>query len=347
MIDILIYIDDTFLCAPNCNEMLQKLQMTRNIFTACGLTINEEKSCLILTQKMEFLGFWLDSVSYSISVGQKKCSALSRLIKPILDKPRKKIHLKLLAKIIGKMVSFFPASDEARLHYRVLERFKVKRLIETKSWNCKLQLDRHCIAELQWWKSYLTGGIIKYLHKREVTQTIFTDSSSFGFGSSWNDIQFQGLFTEKQKQLCINTKELLAIYYTLSHYGEKLHREIVHIRCDNTTAISCIRKFGSSKSVLRDTITKKIFHIVKVHEFGLQISYVKSAENKSDKCSRSFKAKSVHTEWTLHKKYFVKCIELAKVRPDIDLFASSTNTKLQKFVSWGCVQTHFMLMHSL
>ena len=77
MIDILIYIDDTFLCAPNYNEMLEKLEMTRKIFTACGLTINKEKSCLILTQKMEFLGFWLDSVSYSISVGQKKCSALS------------------------------------------------------------------------------------------------------------------------------------------------------------------------------------------------------------------------------------------------------------------------------
>ena len=188
----------------------------------------------------------------------------------------------------------------------------------------------------------MTGEIIKYLHKRELTQTIFTDSSSFGFGSSWNDIEFQGLFTEKQKQLCINTKELLAIYYTLSHYGEKLQREIVHIRCDNTTAISCIRNFGSSKSVLRDTITKKIFHIAKVHNFELQISYVKSAENKSDKCSRLFKAKSVHTEWTLDSKDFARCMKLAKVPPDLHLLQSCQN-----LFHGDRVRACFTLMHSL
>ena len=147
-----------------------------------------------------------------------------------MTKPHKKIHIKLFAKIIGKIVSFFPASDEAKLHYRTLERFKVKTLLQTKSWNCKLRLDKHCIAELQWWKIYLKGNIIKYLHIWEPSQIIYTDSSNIGFGSSWNGLEFQGLFTEKQKQLSINTKELLAIYYTLSHYSEKLRGECVHIQ---------------------------------------------------------------------------------------------------------------------
>ena len=105
--------------------------------------------------------------------------------------------------------------------------------------------------------------------------------------------------------------------------------------CDNTTAIACIRKFGSSKDFLRDTIRKKVFHIAKVNNFEIQISYVKSAENKSDKCSRMFKNKSIHTEWTLHKKDFAKCMTYARVIPDIDLFASSANKQLHKFVSWG------------
>ena len=52
----------------------------------------------------------------------------------------------------------------------------------------------------------------KSLRKRDLTVTIFTDSSKISFGSVWNGKELQGQFTEKQKMLSINTKELLAIY---------------------------------------------------------------------------------------------------------------------------------------
>ena len=49
LVDIPIYIDDTFLRSPTYNEMIANLAITRDIFQKCGLSINEEKSCMIPT----------------------------------------------------------------------------------------------------------------------------------------------------------------------------------------------------------------------------------------------------------------------------------------------------------
>ena len=123
-IDILIYIDDTFLRAPTSQQLLCNLKYTQMLFKKCDLTINLEKSCLSPTTCMEFLGFVLDSIDSTISITAHKRQSLRHLIEPIVAHPLQKIHIKKLAKIIGIIVSFFPASDEARLHYRILERYE-------------------------------------------------------------------------------------------------------------------------------------------------------------------------------------------------------------------------------
>ena len=121
-----------------------------------------------------------------------------------------------------------------------------------------------------------------------MTQTIFSDASKTGFGAVWNTEEFQGKFTQKQQCLSINTKELLAIYYTLSTFAHRLKNEVVLLRCDNMTALYCIKSFGSRDS-LRHTITKKIYALANIHNFELRISYVKSADNISDKTSQVFR----------------------------------------------------------
>ena len=57
--------------------------------------------------------------------------------------------------------------------------------------------------------------------------------------------------------------------------------------------------------------------------------------NISDSVSRKFKGRSVHTEWSLATIDFRKVIEYAVVPPDIDLFASPFNKKLDQFNSWS------------
>ena len=62
LVDILIYIDDTFIRASTKKQALDSLNYTRELFEKCGLTINKKKSCMVPTTRMEFLGFIIDSV---------------------------------------------------------------------------------------------------------------------------------------------------------------------------------------------------------------------------------------------------------------------------------------------
>ena len=103
----------------------------------------------------------------------------------------------------------------------MLECFKTKMVLEHNSWNCKVHLSESCIREVAWWYFYLkkTSVISKSLTVLKRTTYIFMDASLKGYGSVWNGQEVQGLFTEKQMHLSINTKELLAIYYTLGAHA--------------------------------------------------------------------------------------------------------------------------------
>ena len=72
LIRILIYIDDTFLCAQTEHELQKNIGLTLDIFRKCGFTININKSHIKPTTELEFLGFILNTVEYSISLAREK-----------------------------------------------------------------------------------------------------------------------------------------------------------------------------------------------------------------------------------------------------------------------------------
>ena len=141
------------------------------------------------------------------------------------------------------------------------------------------------------------------------------------------------MFTPKQNKLSINTKELLAIYYTIGAHCQKLRNKTVHIRCDNTTAITCTRHQGS-KNEIRDRLTVKIFQLASSYNIKIVISYIASKDNISDSISHKIKPEFINAEWSLHDHDFKTISRLWTHTPDTDLFASYHNRKFPKFVSW-------------
>ena len=200
LIDILIYIDDTFLRAPTVVLLSHNLRVTLDLFGKCGLLVNTQKSCTVPTQKMEFLGFLFDSVAYTIAVTNDKHRSLLTLITKVVNKPRATMTVRHLAKIIGKIVAIFPACLQAKLHYRTLERYKTKMVLLHRSWSKQIKLSTSCLHEFDWWFQFLKKGpIVKSLTVRNHTVEIYSDASGFGYGSTWDGLEVQGLFTECQK----------------------------------------------------------------------------------------------------------------------------------------------------
>ena len=129
----------------------------------------------------------------------------------------------------------------------------------------------------------------------------------------------------------------------LAVYAQRLQDEPVMLRCDNCTAIYCILQRGS-RDDFRDYITKRVFELAKKWRFTIQISYIKSKENCSDKVLRIFKDFSIHTEWEISNYDFNKIKDWWIVKPEIDLFASDQNRKCDCSCLGNLVWTLYMLI---
>lgn len=77
---------------------------------------------------------------------------------------------------------------------------------------------------------------------------LFADASDLGWGSCLGNNKIQGEWTECQSHLHVNAKELLAIYLGLQYLASDLHTCTIHVKTDNTTAVSHINKMGGVRS---------------------------------------------------------------------------------------------------
>ena len=99
---------------------------------------------------------------------------------------------------------------------------------------------------------------------------------------------------------------------------------------DNTTTVAAINKQGSVRSLQINKVARQIWLFAKDRELWLSAAHCPGTVNiETDRASRQFKDE---TEWTLeHSVFSAICQKLGK--PDIDMFASRTNHKTDRYCS--------------
>ena len=90
-IEILFYIDDTFIKNASRDQLLLDIEKTLDTFQKCGFTINWKKSVLVPTQELIFLGFIISTIDYTISITLDKKPDIIDLLDKILKQRAEKI----------------------------------------------------------------------------------------------------------------------------------------------------------------------------------------------------------------------------------------------------------------
>ena len=100
---------------------------------------------------------------------------------------------------------------------------------------------------------------------------------------------------------------------------------------DNTTAVACVNKQGSTKSKWCNEISREIWDFAMIEDMWLSAAHCPGVENtEADEASRIF---DEQTEWTIRDDILIKiCEQFGK--PSIDLFASRLNNKVPRYCSW-------------
>jgi hypothetical protein len=123
-IRLLIYLDDLLILGSSPNGVLQHLRSVVNLLLSLGFLINWEKSVVIPSQSIEFLGLEIDSRMLSFSLPKCKVDNIVSLCQSILKKDR--VKLREIAAVLGNFSWSITSVPYAPSHYRSLQRFYIQ-----------------------------------------------------------------------------------------------------------------------------------------------------------------------------------------------------------------------------
>lgn len=326
------YIDDSYLQGETYEQCLKNIQDTIDLFEQLGFKINKEKSVVVPTHEIVFLGFVLNSKSMTISLTPEKIKKFKNLYHNFCS--NKSHSIRQVAELVGVLISSSVAIPLGLLHTKLLEKEKAIALKCNKgNFDSKMTLSAEALQDLKWWSIQINSGIKAPIRQKSIQATLTTDASGIGWGAEYNGVSTGGHWSIEEKQYLpnINYLELHAVFLGLQSFHAELCNKHVKIYCDNSTTVAYINNMGGTKSTACNYKAREIWTFVQRNNMWLTAVHLPGVDNVvADRESRMIRDE---TEWMLNEKLF-KTITSVYFKPHIDLFASRLNKQLECFVSW-------------
>lgn len=328
---LVIYIDDIILFADDPQTLVIFIQRAITLLQSLGFTIHSDKSQLVPSQRVNFLGFILDSVVITVSMKSDKADKAKSAILQLLRTEQPLIRE--VASVVGQMVSCFPGVKYGPLYYRALENDKTDAL-KTNGWNLD---DRMLISDIakkdmSWWLSNIDNDPCP-VRPMKYKLTLKCDSSLEGWGSviENSSLAANGRWSHSESMCHINYLEIKAVLFGLQSLCSDLTNCNIKVLSDNQTAVSYLRNMGGTHSRDCNEIARETLMWCKDRGISLAVTHLPGKLNvEADLASRHFHD---DTEWSLDTHVYNSLITKWG-NPGIDLFASRLNAKLPCYAAW-------------
>ena len=194
-----------------------------------------------------------------------------------------------------------------------------------------MTLSVNSIEELRWWRINI-DSVFNHIETPPIKFKMYCDASNTGWGVKFLSYKTGGNWNIEEEDLHINVKEMLAIYYSLCAFSDKLKTAHLLIFSDNTTAVSVINHMGTSRSQLCNDTAKTIWEFCRLNDIWLTVTHIPGVENiDADRESRKEYSDS---NWKLNPVLFKSACDFCNFLPDIDCFANRLNTQLPDYISF-------------
>ena len=320
------YIDDMLIICASKHELILQVATVLKLFMYLGFIINDDKSIVVPTKRIEFLGFTIDSTQMMIFVPATKLIKIKQQCTIMIT--AKIVSRRQLASLIGMMVAASKAIILAPLHYRGLQR----QIIDTsdQNWEVMVTINKESLKDLNWWVNHAQNYNGVSLINPIPYCTITTDASTKGWGGVCNIHKTQGMWNHAQKLHHINYLELLAIKLAIKDLLQQVENKCILIESDSWTALSYIKKKGGTKSMEMTILASEIWESAVAKNNILQVQHIPGVLNtEADSLSRS----EDRSDWKLNQEIF-KTLDLKRGPIHLDLFAKKWNSQTEKFYSW-------------
>ncbi|KAL0859700.1 hypothetical protein ABMA27_010815 [Loxostege sticticalis] len=266
--------------------------------TSLGWNINREKSILVPSKSMEFLGIVWDTRFNTKFLPPDKVSKIRQYILTRLAAGS--WSLKQAQRLLGYFNFATFITHRGRLHCRTLQRHSRQLQKQPRRFE---QFTEEVRLELEWWLENVSQK--SPIHRESLPiNYVVTDASDVRRCALVNNDMLQGTWTRRQRNWHCNLKEMYAVIAAIS---------------DNRTVVSYIKNEGGTRSAKLLEMTKQLLALTDSLNAVLVPHHLPGRYNtEADYLSRN----RAGSEWHLLNEATEKVFNLWGT-PDIDLFASS------------------------
>ena len=325
-----VYIDDTWLTSEDYNSCVNNIAETITLLDRLGFVIHPEKSILIPTQEITFLGFIFNSANMTLKLTPERALKLKTACLENLEAATP--HIRDVARLLGLMTSSFPGVMYGALHYRALEMGKTCALKQNKgNFDRPMTLSSEVKSDIQWWIDSISEAYNPVNHgDPDVIMT--TDASLLGWGACLDGMTTGGRWNPDEATHDINYLEMLAALFALQSFSDKVSAKHIKLMVDNTTAVATINQLGTWHSNLNNKLVQQIWEWCILHGVWLTVAHIPGKSN--TEADRESRLTRKETEWCLDRSIYSAVIQKLDVTPDIDLFASRLNHQLKSYIAY-------------
>ena len=331
-IRLMMYLDDQKVMASPKDKCIENTKFANDCLAQAGWTLNIKK-CEGPSQNIKFLGLMNDSLTMKYYVPTEKMESICNLIIDVLKS--KKVHIKILAKLLGKLQFCYKAMGPC---VRLLCRSSFYLISKAKSWNSMIVLNDLAKKEfntlLENFVFYNGFPMRPFLSTNVIDVKLASDASDLGLCVyeilDHNSVLLKRTFSHYESNLSSTHRELLAFYdfYTSKKAECFKNSNIVHYT-DNKNC-ETILTVGSRNFTLQPLVLD-IFLSWKALNVKVTVIYVSRDDpiiQYADYESRTF---DLH-DYSMDFDNFLMITNIFGVF-ELDCFASSSNKKCCRFYS--------------
>ena len=246
-----LHLNDWLIQASSREQVLLALETVLQLCSSLGIVVNWEKSLLIPTQRMVYLGVLLDLISFRASPALKRVEELLSIGDIFLSCEKQPVSSWL--ELLGVLASMIQLVLGGRLRMRSLQ-FTLRR-----SWD---QVDQTALVlwtpeihtDFEWWLDH--ERLVLGVALDQVSPQL--DASDVGLGAHLGEDVISSQWAPEELDFSINARELLALERALHCFTSQIRDSSVVIFADNSTAIAYLRNQGGTRSLLLNSIAQPI-----------------------------------------------------------------------------------------
>ena len=323
------YLDDMLIKAGNYQVCLTSTQGVEHLLLMLGWILNLEKSDKIPKQRFVFVGYGYNLRQGLVFVPPERVQKMTILVHDVINSQN--ITARTLMCVLGTLAAMEKLVHLGRLHMRPIQ-WHLK-----EHWNNSKHLD-HSVPvttalrqALKWWLRRDNLAKPCSLHPKTPQVEVYSDASLQGWGAHCGQQTAFGLWDQMWLGKHINVLELQAVRLALQRFLPLLQGRTVLVQTDNSTVQAYLAKQGGTHSKELCQISQEILLWAEQQQISITAQYIQGERNVlADALSRQ--GQLLKGEWSLNQSVFNQLCALWGT-PQIDMFATSWNHKLPKFVS--------------